>query len=368
LKPRRWPAVPRARAWPALALLLACTLCLSGCAWLATPPQTAALRSAPPAGLPQRAERDAVPFFPQTPYHCGPAALATVLADQGLPADPAALGEAVFLPARGGSLQLEMLAGARRQGAVATRLPPELGALLQEVAAGHPVLVLQNLGLGWAPRWHYAVVVGYDLATQTLVLRSGTVRREQLSLRTFEHTWARAGYWAVVVLAPGRLPATAREAEAVEATLGFGRVAPPAALARAWQAVQARWPGRLLATMGLGNALHADGDLAGAAAAFEAAARQHDSAAAWHNLGLTRAALGDAAGAQAALAQALARAQAAEPAWLPAVQRALEGLQAPAPAATPGPTPATTPAPTTAPPAAAPAPALTPPSPPARGG
>ena len=26
------------------------------------------------------------------------------------------------------------------------------------------LLVLQNLGLSWLPRWHYAVVVGYDLA------------------------------------------------------------------------------------------------------------------------------------------------------------------------------------------------------------
>lgn len=310
------------------ALCLAAALALQGCALLAEPPQTAALRSAPPAGLPERAERDAVPFFPQTPFHCGPAALATVLADQGLPADPKSLGDAVFLPSRGGSLQLEMLAGARRQGAVPTPLPPELGALLQEVAAGHPVLVLQNLGLSWAPRWHYAVLVGYDLGTQEVWLRSGTVRRERLALRTFEHTWARAGRWAVVALAPGRLPATAREADALEATLGFGRVATPGALAAAWRALNERWPGRLLATMGLGNALHAQGDLPGAAEAFVAAAQQHDSAAAWHNLALTRAALGDRAGAQQALTRAKARAEAAEPAWQAAVQRAQQALAA----------------------------------------
>ncbi len=314
---------------PAAALLLAAALAvLPGCALLAEPPQTAALRSAPPPGLPLRAERDTVPFFPQTPYHCGPAALATVLADQGLTADPEALGEAVFLPSRGGSLQLEMLAGARRQGAVATRLPPELAALLQEVAAGHAVLVLQNLGLDWAPRWHYAVLVGYDLAAQEVLLRSGTVRRERLSLYTFEHTWARGGHWAVVVLPPGQLPATASEPDAVEAVLGFGRVAGPAPLAAAWRAVHERWPGQLLAAMGLGNALHAQGELRSAATVFEAAAQKHDSAAAWHNLALTRAALGDTPGAQSALRRALARAQSAEPGWLASVQRAQQSLLA----------------------------------------
>lgn len=298
------------------ALVLAAAVVLPGCALLADPPQTAALRAEAPAGLPLRADLGRVPFYPQTPLHCGPAALATVLADAGLPADLAALTEAVFLPAREGSLQIEMLSGARRQGGVPTRLPGELPALLREVAAGHPVLVLQNLGLSFAPRWHYAVLVGYDLDTSELLLRSGTERRAQLSLRTFEHTWARGGHWAITVLRPGHLPITARETDAVDAALGYGRVGAPAAAALVWDAVHARWPGNLLAAMGLGNARHAAGDLAGAATAFEAAARQHDSAAAWHNLASTRDRLGDTAGARQAAARAVERARSADPQWL----------------------------------------------------
>jgi len=303
------------------ALLLAAAVALPGCALLADPPQTAALRAAVPAGLPLRVERDRVPFFPQTPLHCGPAALATALADVGLPADLTAISDAVFLPAREGSLQLEMLGGARRQGAVATRLPGELTALLREVAAGHAVVVLQNLGLDVAPRWHYAVLVGYDLPAGELILRSGTERRAILSLRTFEFTWARGGRWAIVVLPPGQLPSGALEADAVDAALGFGRVGTPADAARAWATVHRRWPANLVAAMGLGNALHATGDLAGAARAFEAAARQHDSAAAWNNLASTRDSLGDRAAARAAAARAVDRARAAEPQWL---ERALQ--------------------------------------------
>ncbi|MBA4174996.1 MAG: hypothetical protein C0505_00310 [Leptothrix sp. (in: Bacteria)] len=321
-------AGPRRRT-ALLGLIAAATL--PGCALLADPPMTAALRRAAPAGLPPRVERDEVPFFPQTPLHCGPAALATALADVGLPGDVAALSAAVFLPAREGSLQLEMLGGARRQGAVPTRLPGDLAALLREVAAGHAVVVLQNLGLDFAPRWHYAVLVGYDLPAGELLLRSGTVRREVLPLRTFEFTWARGGHWALVALPPGRLPVTATEADAVDAALGYGSVAAPADAARAWRAVHQRWPGHLLAAMGLGNALHAAGDLAGAAHAFEGAARRHDSAAAWNNLARTRGALGDAAAARAAAARAVARAQAHEPQWLAPALQTQRDLAEPAP-------------------------------------
>lgn len=301
---------------------------LTGCAALADPPQTQALRAAPPPGLPLRGERTQVPFFPQTRHHCGPASLATVLADVGLPGDPVALADAVFLPAREGSLQLEMLGGARRQGAVPTRLPPELPALLREVAEGHAVLVLQNRGLEWAPLWHNAVLVGYDLPAREVFFRSGTLQREVLPLPTFERLWARAGHWAIVVLPPGRLPATAREADAVEAALGFGRVAAPAALVQAWGAVLRRWPANLLAGMGLGNALHARGDLAAAERAFEAVAQRHDSAAAWNNLARTRAALGDLPGARDAALRAVARAAQAEPTWRPAAQQTLRDLEA----------------------------------------
>ena len=269
-----------------------------------------------------------MPFFPQTPYHCGPAALATVLVHVGLPATPEELGDAVFLPTREGALQTEMLAAARRFGAVAVPLTPQLATLLTEVAAGNPVIVLQNLSLAFAPRWHYAVVVGYDLVAREVVMRSGITEREQMGFVLFERTWARGGHWAFTSLPPGRLPVTAGEADAVQASIGFERVAPPAQALRAYDSVLARWPSNEFAGLGQGNTRFASGDLPGAAAAFERVAQQHGSAAAWHNLAATRARMGQRGLALVASQRAVARARAAEPAWLEVAETLERQLQA----------------------------------------
>ena len=317
------------------ALVGAAAVSLGGCATFDTPPQTAALMkgAAPPGpsglpgpGLVPAAELAAVPFFPQTRYHCGPAALATVLVHIGVDTSPDQLADAVFLPAREGSLQPEMLAAIRRAGALGVLLQPQLTALFQEVAAGNPPVVLQNLGLSWVPRWHYAVLVGYDLAQQTVVLRSGTVERERMGFTLFERTWARGRHWAFAAVPPGRLPVTAGEADATQAAIGFERVASPAQADLAYSSVLQRWPDNALAGLGQGNTRFAAGNLRGAADAFERVALKHDSAAAWHNLAAVRSQLGETALARAAAERAVQRASTQEPNWRDAAERLLRGL------------------------------------------
>ena len=142
----------------ATALLLAALV--SGCA----APQVAGLLERPPRDLPPSAEIATTPFYAQEDYQCGPASLAALLNHAGRDATPASLAPQVYLPARQGSLQAELLAATRRHGLLAYVLEPRLEALLREIAAGAPVLVLQNLALDWAPQWHYAVAIGYDLS------------------------------------------------------------------------------------------------------------------------------------------------------------------------------------------------------------
>lgn len=256
--------------------------------------------------LPPKSELAATPFFPQEDYQCGPAALATTLNAIGVAVTPEKLVPEVYLPARQGSLQIEMLAAARREGAVAYVIPDRLDALAAEVAAGHPVLVLQNLGLSWLPTWHYAVVVGYDRDAGEVVLRSGLTRRQVMSLNTFQHTWNRSDRWGFVSLPPGRLPASIDAPRAVESILAFARVGSPEALHRAYAGASQRWPDDLALAIGLGNSAYALGRLEEAREVFEAATRRHPgSAAAYNNLAHVLAEEGRLPAARAAAQRAV---------------------------------------------------------------
>ena len=183
-------------ALPAAALSLG----LAGCA--ASPP----LAEGIPPGLPRTLELRDTPFFPQKEFQCGPAALATVLAASGVAVEPDALAPQVFLPGRNGSLQAELIGASRRHGRLAYVLPAIGDALLAELADGRPVLLLQNLGVKQIPRWHYAVLVGYDTDRNVAILRSGRRQRQEVRWQHFARTWDRAGRWAMTTIAPGVIP------------------------------------------------------------------------------------------------------------------------------------------------------------------
>ncbi len=254
-------------------------LLLAGCAT----PELAALR-AHSAGSLTRAEVANVPFYPQEDLYCGPAAMAMVLAWSGLSVSQQEMAEQVYTPEREGSLRLDMIAAARRNGRLAVRVD-SLRALLREIEAGHPVLVFQNLGLSWYPRWHYAVAIGYDLEENVLILRSGGDARLRMDLALFERSWARGDDWAIVVLAPERLPATATEQDVMEAAIGLERAGRPGDAVRAYTAMTQRWPESLSARLGLGNASFAAADFVGAERAYRFALElQPEAADAWNNL------------------------------------------------------------------------------------
>lgn len=231
---------------------------LGGCALLV--PQTEALREAWPAGLPGRIELREVPFFPQDDYQCGPAALATTLVHFGVKITPEDLVKQVYLPARQGSLQVEMLAAPRRYGMVSYRLAPRFEDLLREVAAGTPVIVLQDYGVWPVSIWHYAVVAGYDYPKGELVLRSGERQRLSMPFAVLEYTWKESDYWAMVVVPPDRVPATATESDTLAAIAAMERLGNPRAAIMAYATFLRRWPDNLAAAIGLANGHYALGE------------------------------------------------------------------------------------------------------------
>jgi tetratricopeptide (TPR) repeat protein len=256
--------------------------------------------------FPRQHELTETPFFPQELYHCGPAALATALNAIDINVSPDQLVPEVYIPSRKGSLQIEMLAAARRHGALAVKIEPELGAVLKEISAGNVVLVMQNLGLSWAPSWHYAVVVGYDLDKELMWLRSGTFERFEMSLSAFQRTWARSKYWAFVALKPGDLPASAGVDAVISALITLEKTAGAAKASVAYAAAAKRWPGNLVLLTGLGNSAFVIGDLTGAASAFREATSAHpDSAVAHNNLANVLLAQGDVLAAKESAEKAM---------------------------------------------------------------
>jgi len=263
---------------------------LGGCGIL---PQTRELAQQRPADLPTQIELGGTPFFPQEDYHCGPAALAMTLNAAGAKTTPESLVDEVYLPGRKGSLQIEMLASARRNGFVGYELAPKLEHVLREIAGGSPVIVLQNFMFSFNPLWHYAVAIGYDLDRAEIILRTGMKQRQTMPFGVLEYTWRDGGYWAMVAMPPGKLPATAQEETYIAAITALETSRRTHEANLAYAAALARWPKNLTARVGLGNTAYALQDLQTARAAFQQATLDHPHATiAFNNLAHTLADLG----------------------------------------------------------------------------
>lgn len=220
--------------------------------------------------------------FEQAPGQCGAAALATVLQWTGREVPPSILASMVYDPQRRGSLQASMKAAARRYGRLAYIIEGQR-ELLAEVAAGHPVIVLQNLGLSWHPVHHYAVVAGFDLEQDVLFLLSGETSPEKQSVRVFDATWSRAGKWGLVVLPPDESPARPEQDRYLQAILGLEQAGRFQAAATGYQAFLRLWPAEQTALLGLANTRYATGDVQGAAQTLIQGAEAHPGSAVLQN-------------------------------------------------------------------------------------
>ena len=210
-----------------------------------------------------------VPFIAQQQYQCGPAALAMMLQAENKNVTADQLQSQVYLPKQEGSLQIEMLAAARQYNVIPYVLDKKISNLLAEVRAQHPVLVLQNLGLSWLPKWHYAVVIGYNFETAEIILRSGSEARHVVAMKVFERTWERSNYWAVVLLSPDKLPVTATEIRYVESVAVLERMKNYEVSQVGYQTALKQWPDNKIAMMGLANTYYAMQDYHNAAKIFQ---------------------------------------------------------------------------------------------------
>jgi tetratricopeptide (TPR) repeat protein len=209
-----------------------------------------------------------VPFHPQEGFQCGPAPMAMVLNWSGLEVKPAALEAQPF--STRADPRRTLADAASHYGRLAYPIAGT-SAMMTELAAGHPVLVVQNLGVESRPLWNCVVAIGYDRTQEEVVVHSGEHAGKRMSLRLFERLWSDSGNWGLVVLKPGDLPAAARQPDYLKAAYNLRRAG------RYWEAVQAydaalaAWPTDAEALMGLGASLYLLGDIHGATDAYRTA-------------------------------------------------------------------------------------------------
>ena len=256
------------RALPYLFSLLA-ILILTGCGGKSFNNRLQAYRYEPSRFL-----IESVPFHPQRVDHCGPASLAMTLNWSGVPISPDTLAPETFTPALQGSYQSAMIGSARRHGRIAYPISGP-AALLAEVSSGHPVIILQNLGISLLPSWHYCVVIGYDLEEQVFIVHSGDTPAKKIPLDFFEYTWEKSKYWGLLVLPPEILPATAQEQNYISAVLGLERLNYLSEAIAGYTNALSRWPGSLAAITGLGNSYYASNQLTLAEQTFRRATVLH---------------------------------------------------------------------------------------------
>ena len=263
-----------------LVVIFLCVSTLIGCGTFKaiSPQQRATLF------IPDRFDIDNVPFYAQKAQQCGPAVLAMALTRSGVDITPDTLVSEVFTPSLKGSLQSAIIATARRFKRVAYPISG-IDALLRELAADHPVIVLQNLGLSWIPVWHYSLAVGYNLSDDSIRLHSGQSAKKRLSLNTFERTWARSDHWGLLVLPPTRLPATADHDTYLSALSGLEKSGCWNEALQGYQNALNQWPESYTARIGRGNCHYALGNRVEAEAVFrETTLRFPDKGAAFNNL------------------------------------------------------------------------------------
>ena len=193
------------------------------------------------------------PFFPQTDYQCGPASLATLLVNSGIDTTPMALVPRVYLPDKKGSLQVELIATTRYFKRIPYIIEPTMEELISQLNAGFPVLVLQNLGGRLVPRWHYAVVIGYEPSTEQFILRSGTTANERLSVKRFMHSWALANSWGFVALMPRQLPANVSFQRYMRAVTAMQQSADLRQMLEFYQFASEQFPDQALTWFALAN-------------------------------------------------------------------------------------------------------------------
>lgn len=221
-----------------------------GCASNAV--QTEKFYAEPRPAMIEKVELVGVPYIQQETNTCGPSTLAMALQWAGKDVSAQEIAAQVYSEKEKGSLQSDMISASRRQGMMAVPIEG-LASLLKEIEAGHAVIIFENLGISIIPRWHYAIVFGYNLREKKLLMHSGPDAFKEEDMAEFELSWRLGHYWGLVVLPAGELAATAGELVHASAAAALENSGQIEEALTSYRAILQRWPNSLSAYVGLGN-------------------------------------------------------------------------------------------------------------------
>ena len=158
-----------------------------------------AASSATNARVPAAYKITGVPRVKQLTNYCGPAALTAVLRFLGKDITQETVGKAVYDPVGGATNGADMLLFSREQGFAAYSWNSSISDVKSKMAAGLPVVVLQQNSMT-DTSGHYRVFTGYDDAAEKFyVVDPYYDAITELSYSQCEKLWKRMGYWALLV-------------------------------------------------------------------------------------------------------------------------------------------------------------------------
>lgn len=215
-----------------------------------------------------------VEFTDQSDNWCGPATLWMAMHWNQVRVAKDELVQQVHTPAMKGSLPSDLIGASRRHGLLAIAVS-SMSALIKEISADNPVIIFQNMTVSWAPQWHYALVVGFDLTAKKIILHTGFSAYESMDIKEFERSWSLADYWGLVVLSPNKMAWTANEIEYAKAAVGLETMQKMNEAEIAYHSMLQRWPESLVALIGLGNLEYKKGKRSEAIRWFSRAVKFH---------------------------------------------------------------------------------------------
>lgn len=151
------------------------------------------------AEAPTAIRLDGVPKVQQLTNYCGPACVAAVMQFHGSKTGQAEIGKAIYRPSLGATTGADMLYYSRNAGYAAYSWNSSIEDVKKKLAAGCPVIVLEQNSES-DTSGHYRVLTGYSDLAEKFFVMDPYYNITEMSYKQTDKFWRRMGFWALVIV------------------------------------------------------------------------------------------------------------------------------------------------------------------------